>query len=69
MQWTNQSTARLTVKQSGTSNTFSFEGVNATTGTPEQFIAATNRLLDIVQLTATTEGMTRSIKQEVTDNG
>lgn len=71
MQWTNKPTARLTVTQQGTSNTFGFEGVNASNeaGTPEQFLAAANRMLGIVQQQAVIDGITRSIKQEATDNG
>lgn len=71
MQWTIQPTARLTVKESGTSNTFGFEGVNASNeaGTPEQFLAAANRLLGISEKTAVIDGIIRTIKQEATDNG
>lgn len=71
MEWSNQPTARLTVRKTGTTDTFGFEGVNAANnaGTPEQFLAAANRILEIGGLSATIDGITRSIKQEAVTNG
>ncbi|MBR0061774.1 MAG: hypothetical protein IJP68_09895 [Selenomonadaceae bacterium] len=66
MGWTNQPTARLSVRKSGTTDTLSFEGVNAdnNAGTPSEYLAAANRILTIAGLSAVIDGITKSIKQE-----
>lgn len=71
MDWSNKQQARLTVQQDGTSDTFSFEGVNAdnSAGTPEDFLAAANHLLTIAGQSAVIDNITRSIKQEGVYNG
>ena len=71
-EWTNAPTATLKVKDatSGT-DTFSFNGVAASNsaGTPENFLSAANSILGLVGKSAVLAGMTRTIQQEVTDNG
>lgn len=64
--WTDQTTARLTVRQQGTSNTFGFEGVNASNsaGTPQQFLDAANRILNIGGLSAVITDITRTTKEK-----
>jgi len=66
MGWTNQPTARLSVRKSGSTDNFSFEGVNAdnAAGTPAQYLAAANRILTIAGMSAVIDGITKSIKQE-----
>ena len=69
-EWSEQPTARLTVKEQGTTNTFGFEGVNAsnTAGTPQQFLDAANRILDIGGFTAVITDITRTTKQKGVDS-
>lgn len=69
LQWQNVPTARLTVRQAGTTDTFGFEGVNSSNsaGTPQQFLDAANRLLAIAGFTAVSDGMYRSVKQSAED--
>lgn len=70
MQWSNQNVARLNVKKTNDATaTFSFDGVNsaAEAGTPEQFLAAANRLLNIIQTSAVLDGITRTVKQEANE--
>ncbi|MBR3777116.1 MAG: hypothetical protein IKL02_05940 [Kiritimatiellae bacterium] len=64
--WNDQPTARLTVRKQGTSDTFGFEGVNASNsaGTPEQFLAAANRILNIGGLSAVITDITRTKKEK-----
>lgn len=64
--WTNQPTARLTVREAGVTDTFGFEGVNSanSAGTPQQFLDAANRILAIGGKTAVIDGITRSIKEQ-----
>lgn len=68
-QWTDSSTARLTVREAGTTNTFGFEGVNAANdaGTPNDFLAAANNLLAIGGFSAVITDITRTIKQKGVD--
>lgn len=70
LQWADVPTARLTVAQSGTNDKFSFEGVNssASAGSPSDFLTAANKILAIVGFTAVSDGMYRSIKQNVEDD-
>lgn len=70
LEWTNQNIARLTVRKSGTSDTFGFEGVNPSNsaGTPQQFLDAANRILHIGGMTASIDDITRTIKQKGVDN-
>lgn len=66
MGWTNESKAKLTVKDAITPNNyFNFEGVNGGTiaGGPENFVNAANHLLNIAGLSATITGITRTVKQ------
>ena len=66
MGWTNESKAKLTVKDAlEPSNYFSFEGVNGGTiaGSPQNFVDAANHLLNIAGLSATITGITRTVKQ------
>lgn len=65
LQWTDNKTARLSVRENGTADTFSFEGVNASdsAGTPQQFLDAANRILAIGGQSAVITGITRTIKQ------
>lgn len=67
--WTNQNIARLTVRENGTADTFGFEGVNPSNdaGTPQQFLDAANRILDIVGFSAVITDITRTIKQKGVD--
>ena len=64
--WNDQPTARLTVRQQGTSDTFGFEGVNASNsaGTPQQFLDAANRILNIGGLSAVITDITRTKKEK-----
>ena len=64
--WNDQPTARLTVREQGTSNTFGFEGVNASNsaGTPQQFLDAANRILNIGGLSAVITDITRTKKEK-----
>lgn len=64
--WNDQPTARLTVRERGTTNTFGFEGVNAanTAGTPQQFLDAANHLLNIGGLSAVIDDITRTTKEK-----
>ena len=64
--WNDQPTARLTVREQGTSNTFGFEGVNASNsaGTPQQFLDAANHILAIGGFSAVITDITRTIKQK-----
>ena len=64
--WSDQPTARLTVRKQGTSDTFGFEGVNAsnTAGTPQQFLDAANRILNIGGLSAVIDNITRTKKEK-----
>jgi len=66
LQWTDQPTARLTVREAGTTDTFSFEGVNplGTAGTPAQFLDAANRVLSIGGQSAVIDDITRTVKQK-----
>jgi len=65
--WSNNPTATLRVRKYGSSDSFSFVGVNSadSAGTPEDFLNATNHLLDIAGLSAVKTGMYRTVKQEV----
>lgn len=70
MQWANPTTATLKVRKAGsTTETVAINGVNAdaNAGTPETFLAAANHLLDIAGMSATSTGMTREFKQEVSE--
>lgn len=69
LQWQNVPTARLTVREAGSTNTFGFEGVNSSNsaGTPQQYLDAANRLLAIGGLSAVADGMYRSVKQSAED--
>ena len=64
--WSDQPTARLTVRKQGTSETFGFEGVNASNsaGTPQQFLDAANRILNIGGLSAVITDITRTKKEK-----
>ena len=64
--WSDEPTARLTVRKQGTSDTFGFEGVNAsnTAGTPQQFLDAANRILNIGGLSAVIDNITRTKKEK-----
>lgn len=66
MGWTNQPTARLSIRKSGTTDNLSFEGVNASNdaGTPSEYLAAANRILTIAGMSAVIDGITKTIKQE-----
>lgn len=66
LQWTDQATARLSVREAGTTNTFNFEGVNplASAGTPSQFLDAANRILSIGGQSAVIDDITRTVKQK-----
>lgn len=66
LEWANQNIARLTVRENGTTDTFGFEGVNPsdTAGTPQQFLDAANRILNIGGLSAVITDITRSVKQK-----
>lgn len=69
LQWTDQTIARLTVREDGTTNTFGFEGVNPSNsaGTPQQFLDAANRILNIGGLSAVINDITRTVKQKGVD--
>lgn len=69
LQWTDQTIARLTVRENGTTNTFGFEGVNPSNsaGTPQQFLDAANRILNIGGLSAVITDITRTVKQKGVD--
>ena len=64
--WGDQTTARLTVRKEGSSDTFGFEGVNASNsaGTPQQFLDAANRILNIGGLSAVITDITRTKKEK-----
>lgn len=66
LEWANQNIARLTVRENGTTDTFGFEGVNPsdTAGTPQQFLDAANRILNIGGLSAVITDITRAVKQK-----
>lgn len=66
LQWTDQATARLTVREAGTTDTFNFEGVNPlnSAGTPSQFLDAANRILTIGGQSAVIDDITRTVKQK-----
>lgn len=65
--WSNAKTATLKVREQGsaTSN-FTFAGVNPNNdaGSPENFLDAANRLLNIASLSATITGIARTVTQE-----
>ena len=74
MSWTNQNVARISVKEALVpSNSFSFEGMNAANSAysysldPDDMVHAINDILDIGGLSATANGVTRTIKQEGVD--
>lgn len=70
--WSNTDVATLRVRKAGdTTDDFTFVGVNSSNaaGTPEDFLAATNRILAIAGMSATITGMKREITQEVIQNG
>lgn len=68
--WANQNIARLTVRESGTTDTFGFEGVNPSNeaGTPQQFLDAANHILAIGGFSAVITDITRTIKQKGVDS-
>ena len=66
--WSNTALATLKVREAGSiTSEFSFAGVNSSNeaGTPEDYLAAANRLLSIAGMSATITGMKREIVQEV----
>ena len=66
--WSNTALATLKVREAGSiTSEFSFAGVNSNNeaGTPEDYLAAANRLLSIAGMSATITGMKREIVQEV----
>lgn len=69
LQWTDQTTAKLTVREAGTSNSFNFDGVNPlnTAGTPAQYLDAANRILAIGGQSAVIDDITRTVKQKGVD--
>ncbi|MDO4424545.1 MAG: hypothetical protein Q4D17_02110 [Planctomycetia bacterium] len=70
--WSNTNVATLTVRKAGTTtDNFNFVGVNSdnNAGSPEDFLAATNRILAIAGMSATITGMKREITQEVIQDG
>ena len=65
--WSNTPVATLKIKKAGTTtDVFTFAGVNASNdaGTPEQYVAASNRILAIAGMSATITGIKREIIQE-----
>ena len=64
--WADQTTARLTVREQNTTNTFGFEGVNPSNsaGDPQDFLDAANRILNIGGLSAVITDITRTVKQK-----
>jgi|GEM_PF-1246319 len=65
--WSNTNVATLKIRKAGaTTDVFTFAGVNSSNeaGTPEQFVAASNRLLAIAGMSATITGIKREIIQE-----
>ena len=65
--WGTQPTARLTVRKQGDASTsYGFEGVNPSNsaGTPEQYLSAANRILNIGGLSAVIDDITRTVKQK-----
>ena len=64
--WTNTPTATLKVRKANSSDSFSFVGVSSSNsaGTPEDFLAAANHLLDFGGLSAVKTGISRTVKQE-----
>jgi len=69
LQWSDSPTARLTVREQGTADSFGFEGVNsaADAGSPQQFLDAANRILAIGGLSAVITDITRTVKQKGVD--
>ena len=65
LQWSSNPTARLTVRENGTSDSFGFEGVNSSNdaGTPQQFLDAANRILAIGGLSAVITDISRTVKE------
>lgn len=70
IQWNSSPTARLTVRESGTTNTFGFEGVNSSNdaGTPQDFLDAANRVLAIGGFSAVITNISRTVKQNGVDD-
>lgn len=69
--WSNQPTATLRVRKANSSDTFSFVGVNSSNsaGSPENFLSAVNNILNIAGMSAVLTDMTRTVKEEVINNG
>ena len=67
--WENAVTGTLKVRKSGSTESFSIPGVSVDddAGTPENFLAAANHLLNIAGLSAVQSGMTRTISQGVSE--
>ena len=67
LQWEDQTIARLTVRKlNDASTSYGFEGVSPSNsaGTPQQFLDAANRILNIGGLSAVIDDITRTIKQK-----
>lgn len=67
--WSNEPTATLRVRKAGSSEFLSFVGVNSanSAGTPDDFLSAINNVLNIAGMSAIKGGMTRTVKQEVSE--
>ena len=64
--WSNTDIATLVVRDSTTTKTFTFVGVNSSNeaGTPNDFLDATNKILAIAGMSAVINGIRREIVQE-----
>ena len=68
-EWSDAAVAVLKVQRADRNETITFNGVstNPQAGKPQDFLDATNHLLDIVGISAVITGIQRTVKQEGVD--
>ena len=69
MVFTEKATAKIQAQITGTTNTMTIAGTNATETDPENAATQINKLLDVVGKSVTTSGMVKIVEQEAVTNG
>lgn len=67
MHFVGRGSAKLTAKVTGSTKTISLDGVTPNNTTPENAKAQADKLLDIVNKSVQTSGMTRSVIEEAVE--